>query len=520
MVQIPTRRRQLARILSTVLVVIGVAMSGYLTIRYQVNVNERKYIVFTAQEAVSGIDRLLNEANQAAERARKYLVFPCSQDIQHELNRLTIQQPHLRVINLISGNQLKCSSFSALTSQTMDFSQYVNHRLSLRSGSVITPGNPLLILLSSFPEGSVAVSIGATQLVDILSLPNNHSTLTLQVGARSLSSQGQLWTIQPQEKTHSVSSLVYPYSVVFSESPPLSFQHVLDRGKIPISLFTLFGIISGLLVWHFSFRQPTPYDHLIQAIKQKDIIPWYQPVISAQTGEIHGVEVLARWKHTSGMFILPDEFIPQAEKSGLILPLTGLLMSRVAEDLAPLIHRIRQPFHIAFNISAAHLHAADQTVSDFRRFQAAFPDGCIRLIAEITEREPFEQSPGLDNLLFRLRQQGVQIALDDFGTGYSNLGYLNTLPIDYIKIDRSFINYLSEDKGSDRLVECVVSMAETLGLGIVAEGVETEYQASWLASHHVTFLQGYYFSRPLPLSALIRMIVLQDKHFDYNLDRS
>ena len=153
------------------------------------------------------------------------------------------------------------------------------------------------------------------------------------------------------------------------------------------------------------------------------------------------------------------------------------------------------------------------TAADFREFQSAFPEGSVQLVAEITEREPFEQSPELNDLLHNLRQQGVQVALDDFGTGYSNLGYLNTLPIDYIKIDRSFVNHLKEVEGSDRLVGCVTSMAETLGIGIVAEGVETEYQASWLIAHHVTFLQGYYYSRPLPAAGLIRLVVLQGKNF-------
>jgi len=131
------------------------------------------------------------------------------------------------------------------------------------------------------------------------------------------------------------------------------------------------------------------------------------------------------------------------------------------------------------------------------------------LVAEITEREPFTKFLGLNEFLHTLNRQGIHIALDDFGTGYSNLGYLNTLPVDYIKVDRSFISRLTEDESTDSLVEYAISMAKTLSLGLIAEGVETRYQAEWLAAQQVAFLQGYYFSRPLPASDFIRLAVLQ-----------
>ena len=491
-----------------------VIVIGYYAVSLQVNHDGREYAVMAARKAVTGTDTLLKQADTAAEQAREFLTGPCSPDVRRELARLTIQQPNLRIISLISGNQLTCSSFGTFISRTVDLKQFTDHRLSLRSGSVVTPGSPLVILLTSFPEGIVTVSVGASQLIALISPPDSHSVMAIRIGNQRLSSEGNLIPASHLADVHEIHSDLYPFSVEFSYPVAFPFRQVLERGKAPIVLFILFGVLSGILVWRYSFRQPTPYDHLAKAISRNEILPWYQPVIHAQSGEIYGVEVLARWRHPTGVFIPPDVFIPQAEKSGLIIPLTRLLMNRVADELAPVIQRMRPPFHIAFNISAAHIRAGNLTASDFREFQSAFPEGSIQLVAEITEREPFEQSPELTDLLRNLHQQGVQVALDDFGTGYSNLGYLNTLPIDYIKIDRSFVNHLKEGEGSDRLVACVTSMAETLGIGMIAEGVESGYQAEWLVAHHVTFLQGYYFSRPLPASGLIRMVVLQGKHFN------
>ncbi len=117
----------------------------------------------------------------------------------------------------------------------------------------------------------------------------------------------------------------------------------------------------------------------------------------------------------------------------------------------------------------------------------------MQLVAEITEREPFTQSGGLEEFLDAFRRQGIRIALDDFGTGYSGLGYLNTLPVEYIKIDRSFVSRVNEEKDSDRLINCVISMARTLGLDIVAGGVETKYQAEWLTAQQVGFCRDIIF---------------------------
>lgn len=504
-----TKKLYLAKFIATLLVALCIMTIATLAAGYQFRESERREAVLAAQHTILRTDQLLDEAELAAVQARPFLAQPCSSNVRNELNRLAVRLPHLRVISLLLGEQLTCSSFDIPVPQKVDTSHYAEHRLSLRQESAITPDSPYIVLLSGFPEGTVSVSIGLDHLTEILSLLSTHTSLSIRINSQMLTSQGKLMpVINPAGESY-VRSGRYPYSVGYVRPgiPPL--WELFKRSKI---LFVLFMILSGgggILVWRLSFNPHSPYDQLAQAVRRQDVIPWYQPVVCSRTGEIQGVEVLARWKHRPGIFIPPDVFIPQAEKSGLIIPLTRQLMAVTANDLGPVISRLYQPFHIAFNISAAHILAGQVTIDDFRHFLSLFPEGSIQLVAEITEREPFTKYPGLNELLYSLRRLGVQIALDDFGTGYSNLAYLNTLPVDYIKVDRSFIGRLVEGEPTDRLVECVISMAKTLRLGLVAEGVETRYQAEWLAAHQVAFLQGYYFSPPLSASAFIQLAVLQ-----------
>ncbi|MHA1081266.1 EAL domain-containing protein (plasmid) [Enterobacter ludwigii] len=504
----------LARMLTALLTVLCIITVGTLATGYQVRESERREAAMAAQRAIIQIDLLLDEAGHGAVQARPFLAQHCSPNVRNELNRLAIKWPHLRVISLLQEEQLTCSSFDTPMLQKVDISHYAGQRLSLRQGSTITPNSPYIVLLSRFPEGTVSVSIALHHVTEILSLLSTHTSLSMRVDNQVLSSQGKLMPVTHLTSELYVRSDRYPYTVgyVRPSIPPL--WTLPKRSNILFSLFIILSGVGGGLVWVLSFKPPSPYDQLAQAVKRQDIIPWYQPVVSSLTGKIQGVEVLARWKHRSGVFIPPDVFIPQAEKSGLIIPITRQLMSRAAADLAPVISRLYQPFHIAFNISAAHILAGKLTVDDFRHFLTLFPEGSIQLVAEITEREPFTKYPGLNELLHSFHRLGVQIALDDFGTGYSNLGYLNILPVDYIKVDHSFISRLTEGEPTDRLVECVISMAKTLNLTLVAEGVETRYQAEWLTAHQVAFLQGYYFSRPLPASGFIRLAVLQGKLYE------
>ncbi|MNF64968.1 Cyclic di-GMP phosphodiesterase YahA [compost metagenome] len=210
-----------------------------------------------------------------------------------------------------------------------------------------------------------------------------------------------------------------------------------------------------------------------------------------------GAEVLMRWQHPKEGLVRPDLFIPFAEHSGLIVPMTRSLMRQTAALLAPHSVRFNKPFHIGINITASHCQDLE-LVKDCREFLDAFEPGSIHLVLELTERELIEPTAITLQLFERLRELGVKIAIDDFGTGHSSLGYLRQFNVDFLKIDQSFVATIGVDTLSSHILDSIIELAVKLDLALVAEGVETREQSDYLSVHQVNFLQGYLFGKPMP----------------------
>ncbi|AMZ77775.1 MULTISPECIES: EAL domain-containing protein [Enterobacter] len=267
--------------------------------------------------------------------------------------------------------------------------------------------------------------------------------------------------------------------------------------------------LSGLLLSVFLVRLwCSPLARLRRATRSGHIQPWYQPVVSSATGEISGCEVLARWTRTGKAVLPASAFIPLAERSGWIVPLTRCLMRQVERDLVPVMHLLPEGFHIAINICTAHAQAPG-FIQDCLRLQNAFAGCRARVVVEITERARPEATPAMLSMLEKLRIAGIRVALDDFGTEYASLVSLDALPVNYIKLDRYFTARIREDRAPEKgclMAEVITDLARQLGLEVVAEGVETTWQKDWLTRHGVHWLQGYYFSPPLEAAAFIRWL--------------
>jgi diguanylate cyclase (GGDEF)-like protein len=226
----------------------------------------------------------------------------------------------------------------------------------------------------------------------------------------------------------------------------------------------------------------------------------YQPIFHAASGDIAGAEALIRWKHPERGSIPPDQFIGLAEETGLIDQLGRFVLREacrvaVTNDL---------PW-IAVNLSPVQLSDPDlahKILSDLAR-EGLLPS---RLELEITEGVLLQNSPVAQQTLSALREAGVHIALDDFGTGYSSISYLRTYTVDKLKIDRSFVRLVNEDRTVERIVKSIVDLADALGMSVTAEGVEEEPQRRILASLGCTHLQGYLLSRPVPEPELSRLL--------------
>ncbi len=238
---------------------------------------------------------------------------------------------------------------------------------------------------------------------------------------------------------------------------------------------------------------------LRRAIINNDFVPFYQPIVSLVDNRVVGHEALLRWQHEGRGLLLPGEFIGLGEESGLIEQVDWLVYEQVVRDLADTASG-----YISVNVSPRHFRSPEFATRLLGLLDAAGADPA-RLRVEITEMALLEDAPRTLQILHQLRERGVLAQLDDFGTGYSALSYLHRFPISALKIDRSFISGLDADSGKDTqaLVEGVVSLARTLGIETVGEGVENESQRRALLEMGCSFGQGYLFGHPMPREATL-----------------
>jgi EAL domain-containing protein (putative c-di-GMP-specific phosphodiesterase class I) len=243
---------------------------------------------------------------------------------------------------------------------------------------------------------------------------------------------------------------------------------------------------------------------LRRAIEHEQLVLHYQPKVDAHSGHLLGVEALVRWQHPEHGLIPPNDFIPLAERTGLIGPLTHYVLDAALRQC----RHWRQAGHelaIAVNVSARSL------------LDLAFPDQVAGLLArwdlpaqllivEITESTIMADPTHALEILSRLNTMGVQIAIDDFGTGYSSMAHLKTLPVQALKVDRSFVSQMTSNSRDAVIVRSTVDLGRNLGLRVVAEGVEDVVTSQELDALGCDAIQGYYISRPVPPDDLIHWL--------------
>ena len=241
-------------------------------------------------------------------------------------------------------------------------------------------------------------------------------------------------------------------------------------------------------------------DELRTALTQDKLVVYYQPKIDLRTGEVRHVEALVRWEHPTRGLLYPDAFLDLVEEAGLMRGLTRVVLE-IALDQAVVWHADGRLLTIAVNLSASCL--VDTDLPDEIIAMLAdrdLPQGALQL--EITEEFLMTDRDRARNVLTRLRSHGIQISIDDFGTGYSSLSYLRDLPIDELKLDRSFIFPMADDARAAALVASTIALAHSLDLRMVAEGVENDVTYNELKRLGCDQAQGYYMSRPVPAAAL------------------
>jgi predicted signal transduction protein with EAL and GGDEF domain len=271
--------------------------------------------------------------------------------------------------------------------------------------------------------------------------------------------------------------------------------------RADVAMYAAKALRSGVEAWSpthddRSLDRLTLLGELRGAIETDQLVLHYQPQADLRTGTLTGVEVLVRWEHPVRGLVPPDDFIPLAERTGLIRPLTRWVLDHALAQQAAW-RRAGLTTPVAVNVSARNLAdpAFPDTVAELVR-RHAVPPGSVEL--EITESAVLADPAHTEAVLRRLAGMGIAVAMDDFGTGYSCLANLERLPLDTIKIDKSFVLAMAGQTQAAAIVQSVIDLGRNLGLTVVAEGVETEGVWHDLAARGCDVAQGYLLSRPLP----------------------
>ncbi len=246
-----------------------------------------------------------------------------------------------------------------------------------------------------------------------------------------------------------------------------------------------------------ALKRMTLIADLRHAIEHDELFLVYQPIVNMTNGRINKAEALIRWQHPTRGVICPDDFIPIAEETGLIIDISNWVFDRVCRDAMFWRKTLCPDLQLSINTSPIHYTDPDRCITQWleRMLVSRTPPQAITL--EITENLLMDANASVSNKLFQFRQAGEDIALDDFGTGYSSISYLKKYPTDFLKIDKSFVHSMSEVSNDKVLCEAIIVMAKKLGIEVIAEGIETEEQHYILQKMGCEYGQGYLFFKPL-----------------------
>ena len=450
---------------------------------------------------------------------------PCSASNLAIMRRFDLASSYLQAIGYIAGERLVCSSqgrdAGGLAVGPVEWVQPSGVRMRLNVHFPFDPDTTYLVTES--PQGFAAIINKDLPLDAATTEPDATLAVFASTNGRMIAAHGYAdsrWvgaTSARLPHEPQISTFVdhnYVVAVVRSNryfigalaALPVAYMRAQTRSTsmILLPVGVIAGVVLALATLHLGRMQLEMPAVIRTALKRREFFLVYQPIVDLRTRRWVGAEALLRWRRRSGEMVRPELFIRAAEDAGLIQRITQYVVQLVARDVEDLF--TRQPdFHIAINISSDDLHA-ESTVAllhGLARDTLATPGN---LIVEVTERGLVRVDPAR-RIVHELRAGGIRVAMDDFGTGYSSLAFLESIELDFLKIDKSFVDTMNLETPTSQVALHIIEMAKSLNLRMIAEGVETEAQAQFLAERGVQFAQGWLFGKPMPMHELIVQLV-------------
>jgi sensor c-di-GMP phosphodiesterase-like protein len=466
----------------------------------------------TADQSIAALERL-----KGAGAAN-----PCSEANIALMREIGIGSSYLQAVGRVSGDRLICSSLgrhgAGIALGPVDF---VTKQGALVRTSVelIAPGVKFLL----FEMNGYAAIIKRDLVMDVFmdrqdislgAFGYSNGKLLLNRGTfkpgwiEALGSAQEVKFFDGQHVVAVRRSLRYDYAAFAAVPAVYLAERVHGFARVLLPLGVLVAIAFAIALVFVAKQQLSLPVVLRSALRREEFFLQYQPIVDLRTGRWTGAEALIRWRRGDGEIVRPDLFIPAAEVGGLIQRITERVMNLVAGD-APFLLARYPHFHISINLSSADLQSAG-IVPMLRDImgKAGISPGSI--FVEATERGFLEADFARD-IVHNIRAMGVRVAIDDFGTGYSSLSYLTTFEIDYLKIDKSFVDTIGKGAATSQVILHIIRMAKALDLSMIAEGVETESQAEFLRKHGVQFAQGGLFAKPMSIADLARQMDAQEQ---------
>jgi sensor c-di-GMP phosphodiesterase-like protein len=468
-----------------------------------------------ARDVMYRTDETASQADNAIRRLEAGIAPPCSLQTLALMRDIDVTSSYIQAVGHVTGATMDCSSIggppvdlgkrSFTTSKGVTI--YTGVRLTrdstkgllaLRRGDFVALVHPDLPLDTWTAVPDVALGVLHVERGTVnMARGRIETTWLARLGGQTAATfidDGRLVAVV--RSTHYLTAAVAAIPVQYLEQRALSIAWRL----VPAGLFA--GLAAAAAVLLFTRQQLSIKAALRSALRRHEFFVLYQPLVDLRSGACVGAEALLRWQRPTGELVSPDLFIPVAEQSGLICRLTDRLLELVERDAGE--HLANHPeFHIAINLAPAdlHTHAIVARLDTLLARTGARPSN---VIVEITERG-FLDLDSARTVLAALRERGIEVAIDDFGTGYSSLSYLETLGLDFLKIDRTFIEAIGTGAPTSQVVGHIMAMAHTLDLKMFAEGIESEAQAAFLRSHGVHYGQGWVFGKPMPFADVIGM---------------
>lgn len=503
-------RRKMLRVVGIIMVVLLPVMLALWFAQLRAISETSNQLRSFAQLALDKTELVIQQVDLARNAAEKYEGELCTPD--HQQYMLNIVRGRLYIADLIyaKGQDFLCSTAvapahpykmpAANYTRKPDVAIYyfrdtpffAGYKMTyMQIGNYVVVVNPLSYSEVMSPDRSLAWGVydtvtnaffsvsGQTDSALMSSLSGN-SDLSFQKG-------GRFYTIVYSEKR--------PIAAIVSTSNTRFYEILYHQATLTLPLGMICSIII-LLVWSRTRRELNSPARLLQrALNKRQLCLHYQPIIDIKHNQCVGAEALLRWPDFNGQVMSPAEFIPLAEKEGMIERVTDYVVEEVFSDLGHFLAE-NPHLYISVNLSASDFHSSRliALITDKAR---QYSVRAQQIKIEVTERG-FIDVPKTTPVIQAFRQAGYEVAIDDFGTGYSNLHNLYSLNVDILKIDKSFIDTLTTNSTSHLIAEHIIEMAQSLRLKTIAEGVETSEQVNWLLKRGVQYCQGWYFAKAMP----------------------